>query len=167
MAMEDIESLAARLGAELTARGWRLACAESCTGGWLAKCVTDVAGSSGWFDRGFVTYSNEAKMEMLDVSLETLDLHGAVSAATAEAMVSGALRRSRAELAVAITGVAGPGGGTEDKPVGLVWLAWAVRGHAASIRCAQLVGDRRSVREQSVRLALEGLLGETGIHGPG
>lgn len=156
-----LQELAERLGAVTVARGGSITVAESCTGGWLAKIITDIAGSSAWFDRGFVTYTNAAKQELLHVPVTTLDEHGAVSAATVEAMVSGALHAApNADLAVAISGVAGPGGGTADKPVGLVWFAWARRGHPAVVRCSQFDGDRDHVRRESVRVALEGLIEE-------
>lgn len=155
---ESLEGLARRLGAVLVAAGLRVATAESCTGGGVARAVTDIAGSSAWFERGFVTYSDAAKHQMLDVPEDTLASHGAVSAATAEAMATGALTHSEADLAVAITGVAGPGGGTADKPVGLVWFAWARRGYPPEARVEQLDGDRGAIREASVRIALEGLI---------
>lgn len=155
---ETLEELAERLGAVLAARGWRLAVAESCTGGGIAWTVTHVAGSSAWFDRGFVTYTNTAKHQMLAVPEETLDEHGAVSSAVVEAMVTGALTHSEADVAVAVSGVAGPGGGTADKPVGLVWFAWARRGHPPEARVKQLEGDRAAVREASIRIALEGVI---------
>src|SRR3977135_833189 len=120
-------SLATELGRTMQHRRWIVATAESCTCGLIAGAITDVAGSSGWFDRGFVTYSNEAKIEMLGVRPETLAAHGAVSEATEREMAVGALERSRADVAVAVTGVAGPAGGTPDKPVGLVCFAWACR----------------------------------------
>ncbi len=150
--------LAARLGEVLRERGQRLATAESCTGGWVAKACTDIAGSSGWFERGFVTYSNEAKRDMLGVPAQTLQDHGAVSRETVEAMARGALARSQADWAVAISGIAGPGGGTPGKPVGTVWLAWAGPGGWQETRCERFSGDREAVRRQSVRAALSGLL---------
>lgn len=155
---ETLTQLAERLGASLLAGGHRLVTAESCTGGGVAYRVTDIAGSSEWFDRGFVTYSNAAKQEMLGVSAETLADFGAVSAATAEAMVSGALRNSEADVGVAVSGVAGPGGGTDDKPVGTVWFAWARRGREATLRCVNLEGGRRTVRDDSIHIALEGVI---------
>ena len=158
MAEETLDELAERLGATLLAAGRRLATAESCTGGGIAYRVTDIAGSSEWFDRGFITYSNAAKEQMLGVSADTLREYGAVSAATAEAMVAGALRNSDADLAVAVTGVAGPGGGTAEKPVGTVWFAWARRGDTPVARCDLLEGDRAAVRERSIRIALEGVI---------
>ena len=152
-----MDELARRLGERLKAASAVLATAESCTGGWAAQVVTSVAGSSSWFDRGFVTYSNAAKQEMLGVRTETLRAHGAVSEATAREMARGALERSAATVALAITGVAGPGGGTPDKPVGMVCLAWA-QGHDTRSETRHLAGDRESVRRQSVVLALEGVL---------
>jgi nicotinamide-nucleotide amidase len=150
--------LATKLGRALTTRGWTVATAESCTGGLVAGAITDIAGSSGWFDRGFVTYSNEAKIELLGVRPETLARFGAVSEQTAREMVAGALDRSRANVAVAVTGIAGPGGGTADKPVGLVWFAWGVRGGAVEADSHHFPGDRAAVREASVAVALDGIL---------
>jgi len=150
--------LAERVGARLKAQGLLLACAESCTGGWVAQAVTAVAGSSDWFDRGFVTYSNAAKLEMLGVAAETLERFGAVSEETAREMAAGALERSRADIALAITGVAGPTGGTSAKPVGMVCFAWAQRNGAAQSRTQRFAGDREQVRRQSVVAALEGVL---------
>lgn len=154
----ELQGLAARLGECLTAAGMQLALAESCTGGWVAKVVTDVVGSSHWFDRGFVTYTNESKQELLGVSAETLVAEGAVSATTVAAMARGALARSRAQVSCAISGIAGPGGATPAKPVGLVWFAWAVRD--GDVRSEQRVfaGDREAVRRQAVAQALRGLI---------
>ena len=154
----QIAALAADFGARLERRGAMCATAESCTGGLVAGAITDVAGSSAWFDRGFVTYSNEAKMELLGVSAATLARHGAVSEATARAMAEGALARSRARLAVAITGVAGPGGGSAAKPVGTVCFAWAVRDGATIATTRHFEGDRFAVRRAAVAAALAGLL---------
>ena len=151
-------SLAERLGRVLNARGWTVATAESCTGGLIAAAITEIAGSSAWFDRGFVTYSNEAKVEMLGVSATTLDAHGAVSEATAREMVAGALARSSATIAVAVTGIAGPAGGTPAKPVGLVWLAWGRRDGPVDAHSAHFEGDRAAVRAATVEQALEGLI---------
>lgn len=154
----DIDTLAREVGLALTQRRLTLATAESCTGGWVAQAITSVPGSSHWFDRGFVTYTNPSKQELLGVGAETLSRHGAVSEATARAMAEGALAQSPAQVAVAITGIAGPDGGTPDKPVGTVWFAWA--GHnktTFSMRCV-FAGDRQSVRQQAVVTALEGLL---------
>lgn len=159
---ETLEALARRAGTVLAERGWRMTVAESCTGGGVAKAVTDVAGSSAWFERGFVTYSDAAKQEMLGVSAATIAAHGAVSAAVVEAMASGALERSGADVAVAVSGVAGPGGGSGDKPVGTVWFAWARRGQAPAVRCHRLGGDRPGVRAAAVRIALEGVIEAAG-----
>jgi nicotinamide-nucleotide amidase len=150
-------ALAERLGAALAARGWTAATAESCTGGLVAGAITDVAGSSAWFDRGFVTYSNAAKEAMLDVPRALIDEHGAVSEAVARAMASGAIAHSQADIVVAITGVAGPGGGTPRKPVGLVCFAFALRSGAVEAVSRRFDGDRASVREGAVAFALEGL----------
>jgi nicotinamide-nucleotide amidase len=150
--------LAQRAGHALSARGWMLACAESCTGGWVSECVTMVPGSSAWFDRGFVTYTDAAKVEMLGVQEATLRGHGAVSEATVREMASGALARSHAQCALAVSGVAGPAGGTPDKPVGLVCIAWATQDGALRVQAYRFAGDREAVRRQSVVAALEGLI---------
>jgi nicotinamide-nucleotide amidase len=162
MTDHELDVLARRVGEALTARGLWLATAESCTGGWIAEAVTAIAGSSGWFDRGFVTYSNAAKTDMLGVRGETLDTHGAVSEATVSEMAAGALARSRADLAVAVSGVAGPGGGSAAKPVGTVCLAWARRGAPTATTTVHLAGDRAAVRRQTVLLALQGVLERCG-----
>lgn len=151
-------ALAAALGRALESRGLKVATAESCTGGLVAGAITDVAGSSAWFERGFVTYSNEAKIDLLGVRAETLATHGAVSEETAREMVAGALARSSADLAVAVTGIAGPSGGTARKPVGLVWLAWGGRGGPVTSTAQHFSGDRAAVREATVVAALEGLV---------
>jgi nicotinamide-nucleotide amidase len=160
--MSDAVRLAIALGERLTERHAMCATAESCTGGLVAGAITDIAGSSGWFERGFVTYSNEAKMEELGVPDATLARHGAVSEATARAMAEGALTHSRAAIAVAITGVAGPAGGTPQKPVGMVCFAWAARGSPAVAETRHFPGDRAAVRGASVIVALEGLLALAG-----
>ena len=152
-----MDDLAKTLGARLKRTNEMLATAESCTGGWVAQVVTSVAGSSAWFDRGFVTYSNEAKAELLGVRTDTLQAHGAVSEETAREMARGALERSQATVAVSITGVAGPTGGTPEKPVGTVCFAWA-RGGAVRSETRRFAGDREGIRRQSVILALEGVL---------
>lgn len=152
---EILDALSSNLGQRLLARGLRLAIAESCTGGWLAKVVTDIPGSSRWFDRGFVTYSNAAKEEMLGVSTATLQSGGAVSEATAREMARGAVAHSAADMAVAITGIAGPDGGSEEKPVGTVWFAWLLSGDRIHTQRLQFAGDRHEVRHQAVRVALE------------
>jgi nicotinamide-nucleotide amidase len=153
----EAENLAARVGKALLAAGERLVTAESCTGGWVAQAATSVAGSSDWFERGYVTYSNAAKREDLGVAERTLARHGAVSEQTAREMAAGALRRSGAGVAVAITGVAGPSGGSAAKPVGMVCFAWA-RGGKMHSETRRFEGDRESVRRQSVIRGLEGLL---------
>lgn len=160
--MNELEKLSERLGRLLSARGEWLSAAESCTGGWLAQSVTAIAGSSGWFERGFVTYSNAAKCEMLGVPETTLERHGAVSEATARAMAQGALAHSHADWAVAITGIAGPGGGSPEKPVGTVCFAWARKGAGCEAQTVHFAGEREAVREQSVRHALNGLLARIG-----
>jgi len=155
---KTLEALAADTGALLLSNGQRLATAESCTGGWVAQCLTAIAGSSDWFERGFVTYSNEAKQEMLGVWPETLEQHGAVSEATAAAMASGALCHSHADWALAITGIAGPGGGSPDKPVGTVCFGWAGPDGRIELETCRFDGGREDVRAQSVIHALTGLL---------
>ena len=149
------------LATVLTARGAMMATAESCTGGLIAATCTEVSGSSAWFDRGTVTYSNEAKSDLLGVPMVTIQQHGAVSEAVARAMAEGMLRHSRAQCAVAVTGIAGPTGGTPDKPVGTVWVAWCLElpqgGLQTQAECLHLQGDRASIREGTVRAALHGL----------
>jgi len=163
MSVDSLE-LAVRLGRALQDRHWTVATAESCTGGLIAGAITDVAGSSAWFDRGFVTYSNAAKVEMLGVRSETLAALGAVSEATAREMAAGALARSGADIAVAVTGVAGPAGGTPEKPVGLVCFAWAIRDLPAESRTERFAGDRAAVRAATVDRALEGLIERAARH---
>lgn len=158
MTSSEPADLSQRVGAALERRSLVLATAESCTGGWAAKLVTDTPGSSAWFDCGFVTYSNAAKQALLGVQAETLDAHGAVSEPTVREMAEGTLARSRADIAVAVSGVAGPGGGSEDKPVGTVCLAWAVRDGFTRTETVYLEGDREAVRRQAVVHALEGVL---------
>lgn len=153
-----ILALAEQVGAALLAQQWQLATAESCTGGLVSAAVTEIAGSSAWFDRGFVTYSNEAKVELLGVSLLTLHAHGAVSEQTVHEMLAGALAKSVAHVAVAISGIAGPGGGTPEKPVGCVCFGWQRRGYPARCVTQQIAGDRAAVRETATRVALEGVL---------
>ena len=152
--------LAIALGRALSERGWRAATAESCTGGLVAAAITDIPGSSAWFDRGFVTYTDDAKRMDLGVPDELLAAHGAVSEPVARAMAEGALRRSAADVAVAITGIAGPGGATPGKPVGTVCFAFALREAGAGARTLHLDGDRAAVRAQSVDIALEGLIAQ-------
>jgi len=161
MAPDTISTLAALVGARLNALHLTLATAESCTGGWVSMAVTSVAGSSQWFERGFVSYSNEAKEQLLGVSASTLASHGAVSEPVAVEMAQGALRHSLAQLAVAVTGVAGPGGGTPGKPVGTVCFAWAGPGAKIATSTRYFQGDREQVRRQSVIAALQGILENT------
>lgn len=149
----DVESLAAAL----KSRGWMLATAESCTGGLIAAACTDLAGSSDWFERGVVSYSNEAKTELLGVPGELIAQHGAVSGEVVRAMADGIVSRSRAHIAVAVTGIAGPGGGSQAKPVGTVWIAIAVRGRPTAATLLQLKGDRAAVRQQTVAWAMRAL----------
>ncbi len=153
----DLHQQAESLGVCLTASHHRLVTAESCTGGWIAKTVTDIAGSSGWFECGMAAYSYEAKQALLGVRPETLETHGAVSRETVIEMVSGALVNSGASVAVAVTGIAGPGGGSEGKPVGTVWAAWKKRGGYATAEVFHFDGDRDDVRRQTVAAALRGL----------
>lgn len=152
-----MDVLAAQVGGLLKAHGLILATAESCTGGGVGQAVTEVAGSSAWFDRGFVTYSNLAKQQMLDVSVSTLRQYGAVSEAVVREMVAGALRHSSAQVALAVSGIAGPDGGTPDKPVGTVWFAWGIRDGIVHVRVHHLDGNRAEVRSRAVRIALEGV----------
>ena len=152
-----MDELARRVGAALKARGLMIVTAESCTGGWVAMALTAIAGSSDWFERGYVTYSNAAKREELGVAPATIERHGAVSEETAREMAAGALRNGRGQVALAITGVAGPTGGSRDKPVGTVCFAWA-EGSKISSGTMRFEGDRESVRRQSVVHALQGVL---------
>lgn len=155
---DDLYELAFRLGEELKVRNLWLASAESCTGGWVGEAVTSVSGSSAWYDRGFITYTNQAKQDMLGVSAETLAAFGAVSEATVKEMAFGALKHSRAQVTVAISGIAGPTGGTPEKPVGLVWFAWAFQDGRVEVERLIFSGDRQAVRRQAVEHALKGLL---------
>jgi nicotinamide-nucleotide amidase len=161
--MPALETLSADLGQALLAKGWQLALAESCTGGMVAQAVTAIAGSSAWFDRGFVTYSNEAKVDMLSVPDALIQAHGAVSEPMAQAMATGALQHSLAHISAAVTGIAGPSGGSLQKPVGTVCFAWAIA--AESGQTAKLVvetryfaGDRAAIRQQAANHLLAGLL---------
>ncbi len=153
-----MDILAAQVGGLLKAHGLMLATAESCTGGGVAHTITDVAGSSAWFERGFITYSNLSKQQMLGVSEATLDRHGAVSEAAVREMVAGALGNSAAQVALAVSGIAGPEGGAPDKPVGTVWFAWGIKNGATHAQRRQLGGGRAEVRAQSVHVALQGVL---------
>ena len=155
---EALREQAQDIAAMLARRGLMMVTAESCTGGWIAKCVTDIAGSSEWFERGFVTYSNEAKLADLGVKADTLSLHGAVSEQTVREMAMGAAQRGQAPLAVSVSGIAGPDGGSVDKPVGTVWMAWHWPDRHVTARQFQFDGDREAVRRQTVAAALQGLL---------
>ena len=152
-----IEELVQQLAAKLTEKGWMLATAESCTGGMIAAACTDLAGSSQWFDRGFVTYSNEAKTEMLGVPAELIAKHGAVSEEVVRAMAEGAIRHSRAQVSIAVTGIAGPGGGSAEKPVGTVWVGWCVES-LTFVTCLQLKNGRAAVRQATSFQALDAFL---------
>ena len=152
-----LNTLAAQAGAALRRRRWRLVLAESCTGGWVAKLITDIPGSSEWFERGYVVYANAAKSELLGVSADTLARHGAVSVEAVRAMALGALTRSHAQVALAITGIAGPDGGMPEKPVGTVWFAVASQAEGRVERQV-FAGDRDAVRRQAVAHALRILI---------
>lgn len=165
---EDLNGLATALVADLTAAGKTVAAAESCTGGWLAKCITDVAGSSACFGFGVTSYSNDAKQRILGVRRGTLERHGAVSEATVLEMARGAADLSGADISVAISGIAGPDGGSEDKPVGTVWFGWSVSGAPAPLsaaHCEHFTGDRDAVRHQAVATALRGISKRLIAHG--
>jgi nicotinamide-nucleotide amidase len=169
--LKAVEAEVLALGAALRRRGWRIASAESCTGGLIAAACTSVAGSSDWFECGWVSYSNAAKSALLGVDPALIAVHGAVSEPVVLAMAEGALQRAGVDLAVAVTGIAGPGGGTATKPVGLVWLALAQRAAGTApprVRAErlQLGGDRAAIRSASVRRALA-LLGQAAARGPG
>ena len=154
----QLAQMAQRVADRLIEGGATLATAESCTGGWIAKLLTDIAGSSAWFEGGGVTYSNALKQQLLGVETSTLERHGAVSRETAVEMVGGALDRFGASVAVAVTGIAGPTGGTADKPVGTVWIGWKLRGHPAQAELFRFDGDREAVRRQAVAAALHGVV---------
>jgi len=154
---QKLFNLVERVGGELVAKGWRCVTAESCTGGLVAGALTEVPGSSDWFERGFVTYSNEAKIELLGVPAELIADHGAVSEQVVAAMAKGALQRSHGDIAVAVSGVAGPSGGTKDKPVGLVWFAWATRGSDIKVQSKVFHYNRAGVRREAVVIALQGI----------
>jgi nicotinamide-nucleotide amidase len=153
-----LKRLSEAVGERLARLGWTLATAESCTGGWISEVMTATAGSSAWFDRGFVTYSNAAKQDMLGVSAETLNRVGAVSEEVVREMVAGALGASDADIALAVSGIAGPGGGTADKPVGTVCFAWKIRARVPISETRLFAGDREAVRRQAVCHALEAVL---------
>ena len=156
---KDLHQLALEVGDHLQTKNVKMVTAESCTGGWVAKVLTDIPGSSNWFERGFVTYSDAAKIESLGVGPQTLNVYGAVSEQTVREMAEGALKYSRGHVAVSISGIAGPEGGSAHKPVGTVWIAWARVGSATYAECHQFEGNRQMVRRQSVRVALQGVLG--------
>ena len=153
----ELFEISQQLGRLLQSKDKKISTAESCTGGWISQIITDVPGSSAWFDRGFVTYSNAAKMQMLGVKPETLDAFGAVSAQTATEMANGALQNSDADCAIAVTGIAGPTGGTTTKPVGTVFIAWAYKNQETKVIKKELTGNRFEIRQQSVKLALKGI----------
>lgn len=159
---EDLEQtmtdIAAETGQHLAAHGWMLVTAESCTGGWTGQAITAIPGSSAWYERGFITYSNASKHEMLGVQQSTLDQFGAVSPQTATEMAAGALNRSRAHISVAITGIAGPDGGTAGKPVGMVCFGWVHRNGLARQETHYFNGNREAIRSQAVIIALQGIL---------
>lgn len=157
-AERPLETLVADLANELGRRNWLCATAESCTGGGVAAALTARAGSSSWFERGFVTYSNEAKQDMLGVAAATIRAHGAVSPETAAEMAAGALQRSRAQATMAVTGIAGPSGGTRDKPVGTVIFAWSIEDGETRVERRRFQGDRTAVRAASIDYAIEGML---------
>lgn len=150
--------VAGEVAARLCEHGLMLVTAESCTGGWIAKCCTDLPGSSRWFERGYVTYTNESKMAELGVLAATLQAHGAVSEATVAEMAAGALKQSRAQVSVSVSGIAGPGGGRPDKPVGTVCFGWSLAGKVPLTRQCHFRGDREQVRRQAVAEALRGVL---------
>lgn len=160
--IQDLDDLPQQLGVALKRHGWRVTTAESCTGGGAASAITGVAGSSEWFEYGFVTYANRAKESLLGVAPATLLQHGAVSEPVVQQMAEGALSAAHADLAVAVSGVAGPGGGSPDKPVGTVWFAWAGAGETVT-RMHTLDGDRERIRQQAVVIALQGLLAKTTV----
>ncbi len=155
---QELRDLAEQLGECMTSKGMKLASAESCTGGWLAKIITDIPGSSAWFVGSVVSYSNEAKQSLLGVSADTLAEFGAVSGDTVLEMSDGLFAQTDADVAVSISGIAGPDGGSDDKPVGLVWLSWGKRDKSVFANAFNFDGDREEVRRQSIKQALENLL---------
>ena len=155
---DDITLMAQKMGRVALRRGIFIATAESCTGGGIAAAITRIPGSAKWFDRGFVTYHNLAKKQMLGVRQATLHTYGAVSEQVARQMAAGALRRSQATVTVSVTGIAGPGGGTREKPVGTVWFAWAAKNNPVQSRMFRFKGDRYEVRRQTVAMALQGII---------
>ena len=155
---EELHQLACELGEKLRARNWMIATAESCTGGWVGQLLTAIPGSSHWYERGFITYANAAKIEMLGVPEATLATHGAVSEETASAMAAGALQHSHAQASLAVSGIAGPGGGTPQKPVGLVCYGWALADGTVISSTCRLDGDREEIRSRAVAASLRGLI---------
>lgn len=155
---QQLAQLSDDLGKFLLSKQWRLATAESCTGGWVSQVITATAGSSQWFERGFVTYSNQAKQDMLGVSARLIQEQGAVSEAVVVAMAEGALQHSEADMSLAITGIAGPDGGSTEKPVGTVCFAWAVNEQVTQVATQRFSGDRESIRKQAVVFSLQNLL---------
>jgi len=153
-----VDNLLAKVASLLTVRNWRMATAESCTGGWIAKCCTDVTGSSAWFDRAYIAYSYRAKEQMLGIAHDDLLKYGAVSEEIAGQMATGAKEHSKVAVTVSATGIAGPGGGMPGKPVGLVHFGWCIDGQPASCDAVVFTGDRESVRQQTVLHALEGII---------
>jgi len=160
--LTDLSVLAAQVGEVLLNSTATLVTAESCTGGWVAQEITAIAGSSQWFDRGFVTYTNLSKQEMLDVTEQTLIDSGAVSEQTVLEMASGAIDNSHANISLAVSGIAGPGGGSDDKPVGTVWFAWADDSGRCDVQQYLLEGDRQQIRHQAVAIALQGVIDRLG-----
>ena len=154
----ELFELSHQLGQLLTSQNKIITTAESCTGGWIAQVITEVAGSSAWFDRGFVTYSNESKITMLGVKSATLDTYGAVSSETVTEMANGALINSNANCAIAVSGIAGPTGGTDDKPVGTVFIAWANKNQISRILQVRLNGNRYDIRREVVKIAIKGVI---------
>ena len=163
--MDELHELAVRVGQALKRKRLILAVAESCTGGWVGQAITGVEGSSSWFDRGFIVYSDRAKQQMLGVTTTVLGDHGSVSPEVVGEMAKGVLKLSDADLSIAISGIAGPGGGTPSKPVGTVWMAWARKDAKICTRHARFTGDRQSIRRQSVIAALQGVLEFLGENG--
>ncbi|MGH1487072.1 MAG: nicotinamide-nucleotide amidase [Cellvibrionaceae bacterium] len=157
MSMKEVEQLATELGQHLVRRRWQVTTAESCTGGWISQAITAIAGSSKWFDCGFITYSNQAKIQQLGVSSKLLKENGAVCSPVVVAMANGAIKQSGADIAVAVSGIAGPDGGSKEKPVGTVWIAWAFSEGQHFSHEYHFSGNREEVRRQTVIEALKGL----------
>jgi nicotinamide-nucleotide amidase len=155
---DELRRLAAELGDKLRARGWMIATVESCTGGWIGEVLTAIPGSSAWYERGFITYANAAKIDLLGVPADTLATYGAVSEETARAMAHGALMRSPVHATLAVSGIAGPGGGTPQKPVGMVCYGWALNDGTLMSSVCRLDGDREEIRSRAVAAALRGMI---------